>query len=58
MEYTYTDGKTKKLVDIPCQNCGTPVSIMVPFVGCVFCADCVRGETISDASASEFYKKA
>lgn len=32
-------------VDAPCQNCGKLVKVQVPFVGCVFCGDCMIGGT-------------
>jgi hypothetical protein len=26
--------------EIPCQSCGEIVSVMLPFAGCAFCANC------------------
>ena len=26
----------------PCQNCGKMVTVMLPFLGCVFCGDCMN----------------
>ncbi len=46
----------KRTVKLACQNCGELVDVIIPFVGCVFCADCMKGETYNDASAREFYK--
>jgi hypothetical protein len=36
-------GTEGKIVEIPCQNCGEPVRVRLPFVGCVLCAKCMGG---------------
>ncbi len=40
--------------DVPCQNCGKMVTIMVPFVGCVFCNDCSKGSGTWEANTEDF----
>lgn len=37
-----------------CQNCGRPVRVLLPFVGCVFCRDCSISGWSSEANAPEF----
>ena len=37
----------RKAVALPCQNCGKLVVVMTPFVGCVFCSDCVGGRSVA-----------
>lgn len=38
---TYTGEKQKmELGELPCQSCGTLVSVWLPFHGCVFCPEC------------------
>lgn len=27
--------------ELPCQNCGELVFVLTPFVGCVFCVNCI-----------------
>jgi len=34
------DGLPDGFVYLPCQICGKPVLVKLPFVGCVFCRDC------------------
>ncbi len=29
-----------KIVELPCENCGKPVKVMLPFLGCIFCSEC------------------
>ena len=49
--YIQSNGTTYKMevqtVEAPCQNCGKLVLIHVPFIGCVFCSDCVGGRTVA-----------
>ena len=44
---TFADGVEFKvkpcLAECPCQSCGKMVTIMVPFLGCVFCQECIEG---------------
>ena len=40
--------------EAPCQNCGRLVLVLLPFVGCVFCADCMRADSPWEANAPEF----
>ena len=43
--------------EIPCQNCGKLVLVAVPFYGCVFCSECMQGESYETADAPEFKEK-
>jgi len=42
------------IAEIPCQNCGGPVTVSLPFYGCVFCMDCALGVWSAD---SEYFKE-
>lgn len=42
--YTWNDTRTG---EVPCQNCGKPVVVRLPFIGCVFCSDCSGGRQIA-----------
>lgn len=33
--------------EIPCQNCGAPVIVHLPFFGCVFCSACSGGRAVA-----------
>lgn len=46
-----------KMSELPCQNCGKLVRVMLPFYGCVFCEDCASGESYETADAPEFKRK-
>lgn len=46
-----------KMSEMPCQNCGKMVCVMLPFYGCIFCEDCVGGESYETADAAEFKQK-
>ena len=37
-----------EIVELPCQNCGKPVRVRLPFVGCVFCEKCISGMEYKD----------
>jgi hypothetical protein len=55
--YTSSEYKPEsKLIWSACQNCGKPVQIMVPFVGCVFCEDCMKPSIYSQQADSEYFK--
>lgn len=41
-------------VEISCFNCGEPVQVMLPFYGCVYCAECMISEGYGVADAPEF----
>ena len=43
--------------EIPCQNCGKLVSVILPFYGCVFCDECAKGQSYEAADAPEFKEK-
>ena len=43
--------------EAPCQNCGRLVLVLLPFVGCVFCADCMRADSPWEANAPEFQER-
>jgi len=42
---------------LPCQNCGKIVVVVLPFYGCVFCDDCMKGNGSYEANASEFKER-
>jgi len=39
----------RTLSEVPCFNCGKLVSVMLPFYGCIFCSDCMKGGAYSSA---------
>jgi len=45
-KYTATK-EENDFATIPCTNCGTPVQVMLPFNGCVFCSQCVGGRSVA-----------
>jgi len=47
----------KEAAELPCQNCGELVWVTVPFYGCVFCPDCMQGESYESADAPEFKRR-
>ena len=42
-------------METPCQNCGKSVTISVPFVGCVFCGDCVTNDSGQYDGTEDFH---
>ena len=61
---TFTNGTTdwfreqeKTLGKAPCQNCGKMVTILLPFVGCVFCGDCGINDSGQNDGTEDFYDK-
>ncbi len=40
-----------------CQSCGEQVYVQLPFYGCVFCSECIGGESFETADAAEFKPK-
>ena len=54
----YTCEQEIALGEAPCQNCGKMVAIMLPFIGCVFCEDCITsGDTGQYDGTEDFYDK-
>jgi len=50
-------GKQEKLLgQAPCQNCGKMVTIMLPFLGCVFCGDCNTADSGWNDGTEDFYE--
>jgi len=48
----------KRVVQVPCMSCGRLVTIVVPFIGCVFCGDCITPRTWqTQASTEQFIKR-
>jgi len=47
----------KRIAELPCQNCGRLVTVILPFVGCVFCADCAKGDSSGDASSEQIQRR-
>ena len=47
--YISTTPKIEKrtLSEIPCFNCGKLVSVMLPFYGCIYCSECMKGGSVS-----------
>lgn len=42
-----------RMAKLPCENCGRVVSVIVPFVGCVFCNDCMMGDSSWEATTEQ-----
>ena len=58
-EESTADGAQPATAEVPCQNCGRTVVVILPFYGCVFCGDCAMAQSISwQADAPEFKKRA
>jgi hypothetical protein len=51
--YSCQNLEEKTFGDLPCQNCGKLVRVMLPFYGCIFCEDCIKGYSISWKLAKE-----
>ena len=47
----------KTVGEVPCQNCGKQVTVLLPFLGCVFCGDCVKHDTGQYDGTEQFYEK-
>lgn len=45
-----------KTAEVPCQNCGRLVTITLPFVGCVFCSDCMNNDSGWNDGTEQFYE--
>ena len=59
-EYSSSSASFKfepELGEAPCQNCGILVTILLPFVGCVFCSDCIKADSSYEATAENFQEK-
>lgn len=52
----WLDTQEPTLSEAPCQNCGRMVTIMLPFIGCVFCRDCVGADTGNNDGTEDFYE--
>ncbi len=50
-------GQERTLGEAPCQNCGRMVTVMLPFIGCVFCNDCARSDSGQYDGTEDFYDK-
>jgi len=37
----------KELKEMPCQGCGEPVMVMVPYVGDILCEKCISSKSYS-----------
>lgn len=51
LEFT-TEGK---IVEMPCQSCGRPVRVRLPFIGCVFCEKCGLGVEYKDMRKQDIH---
>ena len=47
----------RSMGQVPCQNCGKLVTISLPFLGCVFCRDCMMGDSGQYDGTEDFYDK-
>ena len=43
-----------KIEKVNCFSCGKEVTIFIPFVGCVYCEECMSTIDVYTASAKEF----
>ena len=50
---SWLDEQPKKVIKLPCENCGKLVMVVTPFIGCVYCGECSIGESYS-VGAPEF----
>lgn len=48
--------KSEQTAEVPCQNCGRLVTISLPFIGCVFCSDCIDNDTGWNDGTEGFYE--
>lgn len=39
---------------IACFNCGKPVKVLLPFIGCVYCEDCSKGASNNSIGTEDF----
>ncbi len=53
--YKNTSSADSCLGEVPCQNCGKMVTIMLPFFGCVFCGDCSQADSGWNDGTGQFY---
>ena len=53
---TWFSEQERTLGEAPCQNCGRMVTIMLPFVGCVFCGDCMGADSGLNDGTEQFYE--
>ena len=42
--------------EVPCQNCGGLVTVSLPFIGCVFCSDCMQSDSGWNDGTEDFYE--
>ena len=48
--------KRSEQTTLPCESCGRSVVVTLPFTGCVYCSDCMRGG-VWEASSEGFHKR-
>ena len=51
--YASEDGQPRT-AEMPCEGCGKPVTVTLPFHGCVMCPECRESEGYGAADAPEF----
>jgi hypothetical protein len=39
--WVYNNDVKYQLGEVPCDSCGKMVAVLLPFVGCVYCGDCI-----------------
>ena len=52
----WMEHQERTLGEEPCQNCGRMVTIMLPFLGCVFCGDCMGADSGYNDGTEDFYE--
>jgi len=40
---------------VPCQNCGKPILVILPFIGCVFCSECIKAGSAGSNVGTEHF---
>lgn len=51
--WIYNNEQKYKKGKLPCESCGKPVTVMLPFVGCVYCSDCITASNNYYSSGSK-----
>lgn len=48
-------GLDRKEVEVGCASCGKPVTVLIPFIGCVYCNECMQsGGEWQDIGSEQF----
>ena len=54
---SYTYKLESGIAELPCQNCGRLVLVSLPFIGCVFCGDCIHSDSGWNDGSEQFYEE-